>query len=61
MQLQRNGTLPPGLAKKPLPPGLSGRLPPLAPGTARYVIDSDVVLIQKATGLILDILSGVAK
>ncbi len=59
MQLQRNGTLPPGLAKKALPPGLSGQLPPLAPGTARYVVNNDVVLIQMATGLILDILSGV--
>ncbi len=59
MQLQRNGTLPPGLAKKALPPGLAGLLPPLAPGTARYVVNNDVVLIQQATGLILDILSGV--
>ena len=58
-QLQRNGTLPPGLAKKALPPGLSGQLPPLAPGTARYMVNNDVVLIQQATGLILDILSGV--
>jgi len=59
-QLQRNGTLPPGLAKKQLPPGLSGLLPPPPPGTARYAVNNDVVLIQKATGLILDILSGVA-
>ncbi len=59
MQLQRNGTLPPGLAKKALPPGLSGRLPPLAAGTQRFIVNNDVVLIQLATGLILDILSGV--
>ena len=59
MQLRRNGTLPPGLAKKALPSGLAGRLPPLAPGTQRFIVNNDVVLIQLATGLILDILTGV--
>lgn len=58
-QLQRNGTLPPGLAKRQLPPGLSSRLGPLPYDTERYVVDSDVILIRKSTGIILDVLHDV--
>ena len=56
-QLRRNGTLPPGLRRNYLPPGLSSRLPGLPPGQARVLVGNDVLLIQQATGLILDILS----
>ncbi len=56
-QLRRNGTLPPGLRRNYLPPGLSARLPGLPPGHARVLVGNDVLLIQQATGLILDILS----
>ena len=57
MQLRRNGILPPGLRRNYLPPGLSSRLPGLPPGQARVLVGNDVLLIQRATGLILDILS----
>lgn len=55
-QLQRHSTLPPGLAKRDLPYDLARQLPPPPRGTRRYVVNNDVVLIQEATGLILDIL-----
>ncbi len=55
--IRRRGTLPPGLQKRALPPGLRSRLPGLPPGQARVLVGNDVLLIQEATGLILDILS----
>ncbi len=60
MQLEKNGTLPPGLAKRDLPADLARRLPKRDDGTERVVVDSDVVLIETATGVVLDILRGVA-
>lgn len=60
-QLERNGTLPPGLAKRDLPPDLAARLPPPAPGHQRVIVEDDVVLIDQATGIILDILADVVK
>ncbi len=59
-QLERNGTLPPGLAKRDLPPDLAQRLPERGDGTERAIVDADVVLIETATGVVLDILRGVA-
>ncbi len=55
--IRRHGTLPPGLQKRALPPGLRARLPGLPPGQARVLVGNDVLLIQQSTGLILDILS----
>ena len=60
-QLQRNGTLPPGLAKRDLPLELRRRLPPPNKRHRRVIVDNDVLLIEKATGKILDILLDVAK
>ena len=60
MQLERNGTLPPGLAKRDLPPELLARLTGPARGTQRQVVGSDVLLVDTATGIILDILRGTA-
>ncbi len=60
MQLEKNGTLPPGLAKRDLPADLARRLPARGDGTERVIVDSDVVLIETATGVVLDILRGVA-
>jgi hypothetical protein len=75
--------LPPGLAGRPLPPGLqkhidrTGQLPPglqkrLLPGDLRgllparrgqdfRVVGNDIVLIETATNLILDIMQGVLR
>lgn len=59
--LEKNGTLPPGLAKRDLPANLVAQLPPARAGTLRQIVGSDVVLIQKGTNVILDILENVLK
>lgn len=59
--IEKNGTLPPGLAKRDLPPDLVSRLPALKPGTKRHIVGNDVVLVQEATGLVLDVLENVLK
>ena len=58
-QLERNGTLPPGLAKRDLPPRLEASLPDPWPGTERKIVDNNVVLLEKGTNLILDVLRDV--
>lgn len=60
-QLERNGTLPPGLAKRDLPSDLESRLPLLPKTHQRVIVDEDILLIEKATGRILDILFGAAR
>lgn len=61
MQLKKNGTLPPGLAKRQLPEDLANMLPPTGKGRERVIVDNNVVLIEKATGKILDIMKDVIK
>lgn len=56
--LARGKPLPPGIAKRYLPPGLLGRLPP-RPGYEWVAVGRDVVLIAIATGIVVDILSDV--
>lgn len=58
-QLERNGRLPPGLAKNPLPYEAAVNLPPPAAGTERAIVDTSVVLLEKGTGVILDVLKDV--
>lgn len=58
-QLKRNGRLPPGLAKRDLPEGLDQMLPERSGKWERVVVDNDVLLIEQATGLIIDILQDV--
>ncbi len=58
-QLERNGRLPPGLAANPLPYEAVVNLPPPANGTERAIVDTSVVLLEKGTGLILDVLKDV--
>jgi len=58
-QLERNGRLPPGLAKRDLPADLQHQLPPAKSGTDRIIAGNDVVLIHEATGVVLDILRDV--
>lgn len=52
----RNGTLPPGLAKRSLPPDLVLRLPRRPDWQDIVIVDDKVLLIRRATNLILDIL-----
>jgi hypothetical protein len=54
--LAKRKHLPPGLAKRDLPPGLLDILPAAPRGTKRVIVDNNVVLVQKATGIVLDIL-----
>ena len=58
-QLERKGKLPPGLAKRELPRRLDNHLPDPWPGTERKIVGNDVVLLEKGTDLILDVLRNV--
>ena len=61
-QLRRNGSLPPGLEKKmePLPQQVEARLRPLPPAHVRVVIGTDVIILDKTTQKILDVIRDVA-
>lgn len=59
--LAKRDTLPPGLAKRDLPGDLERKLSRLPKGTRRSQVGDDIVLIEEATGVILDILRGVAR
>lgn len=58
-QLEKNGTLPPGLAKKDLPHDLLERLPARYKGHERVIVGDDVVLLERTTGVVLDVLRDV--
>jgi Ni/Co efflux regulator RcnB len=51
----RGKRLPPGIAKQALPPDLERRLP-AQPGHQYVMVDSDVLLVAVATGIVVDIL-----
>lgn len=55
--LAKKQKLPPGLAKKNLPDDLNKQLPPPRPGTERAIVDKAVVLIEQATGKVLDVIA----
>ncbi len=59
--LAKRDSLPPGLAKRELPPGLQKKLGDAPPGTERIIAGDDVVLLEKATGKILDVITDVLK
>ena len=58
--LAKRETLPPGLSREPLPADLARELPPLRQGLERVIVDGSVVLIEEATGTVLDILEHMA-
>ena len=58
-QLERNGRLPAGLAKRDLPADLISRLPRRTDNQEVTVVEGDVVLLDKATGIILDVIKDV--
>jgi len=62
-QLQRNGTLPPGLQKKlqPFPPELERQLPPLPASYQRGIIGAHVVVFNRKTQRILDVIHDVLR
>jgi hypothetical protein len=59
--LEKNGTLPPGLQKKiqPCPVELVQQLPPVEPGYARGVVGAHVVIYNRSTNVIVDIVKDV--
>jgi hypothetical protein len=60
-QLQKNGRLPPGLQKRlePLPSALDRRLPPLPDYWERVIVDRNVILLDRRSNRILDIIENV--
>ena len=60
-QLEKNGRLHPGLARNDLPKNLKDKLYAPRGDTKRIIVGDDVVLIDTATDIILDILRGVAR
>jgi hypothetical protein len=60
-KLERNGELPPGLQKRlePLPEDLNRQLPSLPEFWERVIVERDVILIDRRTNRILDIIENV--
>jgi hypothetical protein len=59
--LEKNGQLPPGLQKRlePLPSALDGRLPSIPEYWERVLVERDVILLDRRTNRILDIIENV--
>ena len=59
--IERNGQLPPGLQKRlePLPRDLHGRLPRLPEYYERVILERDVILVDRRTNRVLDIIEDV--
>ncbi len=58
---KRGNRLPPGLMKGDLPPDLEDRLSGLPENVERVIVDDDVLLVEKGTEIILDVLEGVIR
>ena len=56
--LARGKSLPPGIARQVLPSSLEQNLPPVKRGFERVVVDGKVLLVEVATQVIHDVLSG---
>ena len=61
MHIERNGTLPPGLEKRDLPSDLTGLLPQVQRGTRRVIVGRDIVLMDIATNVVIDVLADVLR
>lgn len=59
-RLSPRDTLPPGLAWRELPPELERRLTRLPDGYVRVIVGKDIVLMDRRTRVILDILHDIA-
>ena len=62
-QLQRNGTLPPGLEKKlqPCPIEITRQMPPLPPDYQRSVIGASIVVFNRKTNIVVDVMADVVR
>ncbi len=56
-KVARGGALPPGIAKKTLPGGLLAQLP-ARPGQEWRIVGTDLLIVEIATGVIVDVLRG---
>ncbi len=54
-QVERNGTLPPGLQTRSLPPELERQLSPVPKGYVRAEVGADVVLMDGNTRVVVDV------
>ncbi len=56
-QLVRRGTLPPGIQKRlqPVPVDLERRLPPPPPGCAHVLVGGQIVLLNRQTNVVVDL------
>lgn len=61
--LERDGTLPPGLQKRvqPFPVELERRLPPLPPDYRRVTLGVDILIVNRRTQRILDIVHDILR
>lgn len=59
--LERGRVLPQDLPRRALPKALDSQLGKPAPGTQRVIVGDDVMLIERKTGRILDVMADVAK
>jgi Ni/Co efflux regulator RcnB len=57
--IEKHGTLPPGLEGRDFPDDLKRRLGKTRKGTKRILVGDDAVLIEEATGVVLDVLKDV--
>ena len=60
-QLAEKGRLPPGLAKRDLPTDLAAQLPTRPADQEVKVVEGDVVLLDRTTGIILDVIKDVVR
>ncbi|MBE9554230.1 MAG: RcnB family protein [Proteobacteria bacterium] len=58
---KKGGALPPGIAKRQLPNNLLSQLPPPPRGYERVIVDNDVLLVNIATQIVHDVLTGVLR
>ena len=60
-KLERGGQLPPGIAKRYLPEELESSLPETKEGYERVISDGKVLLVEAATGVIVDMIDTIGK
>ena len=59
--LAKRDKLPPGLQGEPLPSGLEGKLSPLPPNCVRVRVGQDIVLMDKKTRVVFDVVYDIAR
>jgi len=57
--LTKRDTLPHGLQKRNLPTEITRKLPPPPHGTERVIVDNNILLLEKGTDIVLDIIRDV--